>query len=147
MEIIEHKDILTVENGVIVHQANCQNVMGAGVALAIIKKYPLVAERYHALFKKQKPQQIYGGWQAVPVTPTLTIINSFSQFNYGNGQKNGVCYTNHDFLIRNLERICNRYAGQEIWIPYLIGCGLAGGNWEYLTKRIERLPLKVARWP
>lgn len=46
------KDITTVEKGVIMHQVNCQNVMGAGVAKAIYLKHPLVKQAFHDLAKK-----------------------------------------------------------------------------------------------
>ena len=37
-----------INNGYIMHQVNCQNVMGAGVAKApSIQKYPRVKEAYH----------------------------------------------------------------------------------------------------
>jgi len=39
-------DILKVKSGFIVHQVNCQKVMGGGLALAIRKKWPIVYERY-----------------------------------------------------------------------------------------------------
>jgi hypothetical protein len=38
--------ILSVEQGIIVQQVNCQKVMGAGLASAISQKYPQVKEAY-----------------------------------------------------------------------------------------------------
>lgn len=39
--------VLDVTDGIICHQVNCQNVMGAGIARAIYEKYPKVKELYH----------------------------------------------------------------------------------------------------
>ena len=38
---IKHGDILSVANGIIVHQVNAQGVMGSGLAKQIREKYPM----------------------------------------------------------------------------------------------------------
>ena len=45
-------DITTITEGAILHQVNCQDKLGAGVALALATKYPKVKQRYHAFTKK-----------------------------------------------------------------------------------------------
>lgn len=41
-------DLLNITSGVIAHQVNCQNKMGAGVAKALYQRYPAVKSSYHA---------------------------------------------------------------------------------------------------
>ena len=43
------KDITSITKGVIMHQVNCQNVMGSGVAKALYTKYPQVKSEFHKL--------------------------------------------------------------------------------------------------
>ena len=38
-------DVTKISRGVIMHQVNCQNLMGAGVAKALYTKYPQVKEK------------------------------------------------------------------------------------------------------
>lgn len=45
-------DITTITTGYIMHQVNCQNVMGAGVAKALYTKYPIVKLSYHDFAKE-----------------------------------------------------------------------------------------------
>ena len=44
-------DITTITDGYIMHQVNCQNVMGAGVAKSLATKYPEIKEAFHAFAK------------------------------------------------------------------------------------------------
>ena len=56
-------DITTITKGVIMHQVNCQNVMGAGVAKALYTKYPQVKEQFHQLATQPEyntPQKRFG---------------------------------------------------------------------------------------
>ena len=144
--IIVKRDILSVTNGVIVHQVNCQSRIGAGVSGAIIKRYPIVESAYHSKFQNASPSSVFGTWQPVQVSESLIVVNAFAQFFYGNAAKTKRVYTDEDKLVKILTDVCNKYSEyEEIWIPYGIGCGLAGGNWENIVFRIERLPLNVAK--
>lgn len=42
-------DITKISQGIIMHQVNCQNIMGAGVAKNLYQTYPQVKELYHQL--------------------------------------------------------------------------------------------------
>lgn len=76
------KDITTVEKGVIMHQVNCQNVMGAGVAKAIYLKHPLVKQAFHDLAKKEPyntPNKRFGIHQKCTLIKfTLKNLNNHS---------------------------------------------------------------------
>lgn len=45
-------NILDVEEGIIIHQVNCFDVMGAGLAKSLYTKYPVIKETYHRHNKK-----------------------------------------------------------------------------------------------
>lgn len=132
------KDITSITKGVIMHQVNCQNVMGSGVAKALYTKYPQVKFEFHKLAQiHDTPQKRYGGFQPVTITDELIICNSYSQMNYG-FDKN-VRYTNETLLINNLRRL-DEYAKVHqlpAYVPECIGCGLGNGDWDTIKNYIE----------
>lgn len=134
--------ILDVTKGIICQQVNCQNVMGAGLAKAIAEKYPKVKELYHKrcnLYqtREERTEELFGHYQLIKVSDTLKIANIFSQNHYGNGTKNGICYTNASFLVGSILDIADRFPETMVYIPEKIGCGYGGGNWEEIKEAIE----------
>lgn len=133
-------DITTIDKGVIIHQVNCQNVMGAGVAKALYTKYPQVKEKFHQLATQpdyNTPAKRFGLVQPVRISGQLVVLNSFSQLHYG--RKKGVVYTNHQALLENLSKL-DAYAKKHnlpAYVPARIGCGLAGGDWTMVEKYIK----------
>lgn len=140
-EITLPNGVLDITKGVIVHQVNCQNKFGAGLAKAIAERYPVAKTKYHhyCTTAARHKLNLLGEFICVPVTNTLNIIHLFSQYNYGNAQRTGIVYTNYDALIPGLRRICEEY--DDVYIPKGIGCGLAGGDWNYVQSQIQDLPL------
>ena len=132
------KDITSITKGVIMHQVNCQNVMGSGVAKALYTKYPQVKFEFYKLAEiYDTPQKRYGMFQPIAITNELVICNSYSQMNYG-FDKN-VRYTNETLLINNLRRL-DEYAKERqlpAYVPEYIGCGLGNGDWDTVKDYIE----------
>lgn len=146
-------DITNVKNGIIVHQVNCQNKIGAGVSGAIIKKWPVVAERYRDICAYCKPAELLGACQYVIVRPSgvdpenpteLKVVNLFSQFNYGNSVKTDVVYTNLKCLVRGVLKVCYENPEETVYVPHGIGCGLAGADWSEVSSWFETIPNLVA---
>lgn len=140
-------NILDVTEGVIIHQVNCRNRIGAGVAGALIRKYPAVERAYHESFLHETADSIYGMCLTVRVTPTLRVVNSYSQKDYGNPKRTGRVYTNLDYLVHNIEQTIAAYPDEKIYVPYGIGCGLGGETWERLESRIRDLDVTVVQLP
>ena len=134
-----HGDITHITKGVIMHQVNCQNVMGAGVAKALYTVYPIVKQAYHAYCNRTpNAHERLGYCQALRIKDDLYIVNSFGQFEFG---RKNICYTNMDLLKLNLTK-ASQFAqelGLPLYVPARIGCGLAGGNWSVLKPFIDRL--------
>lgn len=112
MKII-NKDITTLKKGILLQQVNCQNAMGSGVAKAIYTKWPIVKEEYHKFAQNKNPNDLLGLIQEIKI--------------------------NEDLLIKNIKEIANKYSNKTIVIPYLIGCGLGGGNWNYIFENIKNI--------
>ena len=133
-------DVTKISRGVIMHQVNCQNVMGAGVAKALYTKYPQVKEKFHQLATQtdyNTPAKRFGLVQPVRISNQLVVLNSFSQLHYG--RKKGVIYTDHQALLANLSKL-DAYAKKHnlpAYVPARIGCGLAGGDWTMVEKYIK----------
>lgn len=123
-----NQDLLKVRSGIIVHQVNCQGVMGTGIALKIKKKWPNVFLKY-SQFKDWKPGMI----QLVPVGSKLWVCNLAGQEYYGRDKM----YTDYDAVKIGYEKL-NNWAQEhkllDIYVPHLMGCSNAGGNWEIYSK-------------
>ena len=88
MEIID-LDWLTIDEGLIGHQVNCQGKMGAGLALKVRRKYPGVYQQYLGQCQSvQDKSRLLGLTQFVTVDEALTVVNIFGQLRYGRGQIN-----------------------------------------------------------
>lgn len=115
--------------GIIMHVCNCRGVMGAGFALSIKREFPKAYEKYKA-YEKQFGLEL-GSFSLATISEDQCIINLHAQANYGVGER----FISYDGLCTSLERteylIQNSHylKDQTIGIPYLMGCGLAGGDW------------------
>lgn len=136
-----HGDILDVKKGIICHQVNCSGVMGAGLALQIKNKYPIVYNEYMK-FVNNADMKInnFGETLLVEVDNDLYIANLFAQFTYGRG---GI-HTNYGKFQECLERLKNtidnneKLQGLPICFPHKIGCGLGGGEWKQIFNLIVK---------
>ena len=126
----------------ILHQVNCQGVMGSGVAKAIRKQYPEVYDiyiyQYNKTLKKHGDTSILMGHCQTLSVPNHTIINMFSQYTYG---IDGIRYTNYEAFYNGLESVLRHIkaanpADQTLAIPYKIGCNRGGADWNVIIAMI-----------
>lgn len=137
-------NILDIEEGVIVHQVNCQGVMGSGVAKQLSDKYPKVKEEYLRVCSLENTElgknSLLGYVQFVRVSPTLVIVNVFSQLNYG---RENIVYTSYPHLSKALSDVWNISSKAQdilyhnVYVPYKIGCGTANGDWGIVRPLVE----------
>ena len=137
-----------IKSGILCQQVNCQNKMGAGLAKAIMEQYPAVAREYHKAFLQYSKEELFGKVQIVPVEKSLYVANLFTQFDYGNPKKSGKIYTDEDKLIEAICKVLRAAknfqpkdtAGRfPVFVPYEIGCGYGGGNWNSIWNRLTHL--------
>ena len=126
------KDILSIDSGIICHQVNCKGKMGAGIALKIRKKWPIVYKEYIDFFNSGKLQ--LGNIQTIQVKPNIYVGNLMGQYGYGRDKQ----YTDHEALKSSLSKIYQWSIDRnlQIYLPYKIGCGLAGGDWKIVKSII-----------
>ncbi|MCM1223877.1 MAG: macro domain-containing protein [Lachnospiraceae bacterium] len=126
-------DILTPANFgtsvVVCHQVNCMGVMGAGLAKQIKDKFPKVFRMYRAQCSawRHNPGGNLGYAQfcSVENSAGYIVANIFSQLSYGrNGRQ-----TDYDAVRDGFRRVATAFPDSTIRIPYEMGCGLGGGDW------------------
>lgn len=136
MLITKNGDLLKSDCTVIMHQANCQKTMGAGIAKAIAHKFPEAKKVDKE--NRLSPEERFGTFTHYE-DENVTIVNLYGQLRYG---KKGV-FTDYkklensinSFFIYGLE---NNIDLNKVGIPYKMGCGLAGGDWIVVKALLER---------
>lgn len=118
-------DLLNSNCSIIAHQCNCLSKRPAGLSAQISKKYPAANP-----YKCNNTERI--GTIDVISTNGCKIINMFAQYAPGKSK-------NEDRLLyfkKCLDAIDNM-GFNEVAMPYMIGCGLAGGNWDEYKKLLN----------
>ena len=127
-------DATKIDVDVLGHQCNTRGVMGAGIAKTIKQLYPDVYKEYR--FYCLDNTGLLGTTQLVKSKEGKCIANIFGQDNYkGRGLK-----TNYKALRKALEDLQYKMFClnlKTLAIPYLIGCGLGGGEWEIVGQIIN----------
>lgn len=160
MKIIQG-DILEATEEFILQQCNCLTVRAHGLSESLEKRFP-----HAGVYSRRRP--VGGRNLAVPedrATPGNALIftgkpNIICLFGQWRPGKTGVSYWNSYpesvpsetkeqrlvWFISGLTQIgeyftkANRSA--QIAVPYRIGCGLAGGDWDLYRKALEEFELQ-----
>lgn len=136
--LLEQEDIKFI-----VHCANLWHTMGAGIAAAIAKKYPEALEA-----DKETPhgdECKLGGFSVAKTWDDKRVVNLYGQVGIGNDghpiRRNLRYDSFYDALYRFKSRLekCPSQKSWPIGIPAMIGCGLAGGDWEIVRSIIYAL--------
>lgn len=145
---IVNGNLLDAKEDIIAHQVNCMGVMGAGVAKQIREKWPYVYYRYRerCYAGAVKPVSLLGDCQFVHLDKTdgrgCIVANLFGQYDYGRGR----AFTDESAFRKALKGLSFMLTNRShnfkeplasIAMPYKIGCGLGGGNWDNIYKIIE----------
>ena len=126
-------DVLDSGADIICHQVNCRGVMGAGIARQIKKRYYWAYEQYKARCNKYKGSDLLGTcFFSIDYRDARSpiIANLFGQVYYGTDKQ----YTDLENglfpALRHLHRFVEKSELFHIAIPYGMGCGLGGANWD-----------------
>jgi O-acetyl-ADP-ribose deacetylase (regulator of RNase III) len=137
MKIVEGDLITFALEGqfdVIVHGCNCFCTMGAGIARVIQEEFP---EAYAAdLVTIKGDRNKLGNFSFATVKRNkheITIVNGYTQFHF-HGDSVLVDYDAVQSLFKKVKR---QYTGKRIGYPK-IGAGLAGGDWERISRIIDQ---------
>lgn len=126
-------DILDFDKGLICHQVNCLGIAGGGLALQIRKKYP----EWYEWYAIRAEASMLGQVNYYTVHKGLLIANLHSQLKIGPGNQTN--YTAIDSCLHHIWVDWHYKGFADIYIPYGIGCGIAGGDWSIVEPMIERI--------
>ncbi|MGK9268724.1 Appr-1-p processing protein [Bacillus inaquosorum] len=139
-------NILDAIEDIIVQQVNCKGVMGAGLAKSILNKYPNVKKEYQSfrnfnLNKGLTDKDLLGLVNYVRVSDGKVIANVFGQINIKKNHFDKTVYTKTEALTRGLKEVkeLSKQLNKSVAIPYGIGCGLAGGDWNIISELIDSI--------
>lgn len=129
---------LAGEFDIIVHGCNCQCRMKSGIAKEIAARIPEAEAADNATTKGDASK--LGSWSHAHTMPTdghyVTVINAYTQVYWGTDSRK-VDYGAIRKVFRSLSKaLIGNYEGYRVGYPK-IGCGLAGGDWEIVSKIID----------
>ena len=135
---IVNGDLLQSNLPLIAHQTNCLGVMGAGIAKSIKNMWNIVYIQYANFCKNLGySKNLLLGKCQICITgesPIGFVANLFGEYSFTESvapYENR--HTDYDALKESLVYLitfCKSGNITEIGIPYKLGCGLAGGDWE-----------------
>lgn len=136
-------DITAAPQRVIAHGCNRAGVMGAGVALAIVRRWPAVKFPYHVLINSGASTLGDVAW--AETGDGRWIAHAITQLRYGRDK--AVRYASYDAIDKALRQVVQGAHERrlvvdgklEIAIPR-IGAGLGGASWDV----VERIVIRVA---
>lgn len=124
-------DVFDAPTDVLVQGCNCFIRMGSGVAAIVAREYPGAAQvDKETVYGDSNKLGRYTSWRGphsrIP-DRTITIINAYTQYNYGTDKINA----DYDAIYKVMVRIDKDFPNQSIALPR-IGAGLAGGDWNHI---------------
>lgn len=143
--IITNGNLLDTELTFIVHQVNCQGVMGAGIARQIKERFPKAWEQYKADLAAHGDSNL--GSYSRAFDNGKIIFSIFGQYKYGRDK----CYTDYSALRRGIRKaiigyrqayFVKPYVQLVLAVPYGLGCGLGGGDWCKVRELLEDIEQK-----
>ena len=137
---IEYKtgDITKIDikdRAIIIHCCNNLGLMGAGVALALRKKWPKVYIQYREKYEKEGLE--LGEVDFVKINKNLVIANMIGQEGIKTKKdKIPISYEAIEECLDKIYNIAKKY--NAIVIGPKFGAGLAGGDWKIIEELIIR---------
>ena len=132
---ITEGNILDVDTGIICQQVNCKGVMGAGLAFQIKKEWPVVFNTYRERYKKVGLSLGEAIIVNVDRQKSIYVANICGQDAYGRGR----VFTDYNALEYGLNSVKNWAGNRQIYLPFGMGCGLAGGDWNTVLQIISKI--------
>lgn len=150
-------DLFNSKANFIVHQVNCQGVMGSGLALQVAQKYPHVKKEYIKYVKHCNKNKIkmLGTVQYIPVDTWAMVmvdtfqnknveaydsqyqyvVNLFGQDNYGYDKQ----YTDLNAVRTAFNNICinAQKLNATVALPFNMGSCRGGAKWNDIYKIIQ----------
>ena len=129
---------------VFIHQANCFNTMGKGIAKAISTAYPEVARADNATQAGDRAK--LGTYTYARVKDNVVVANAYGQYNYGwlNPLDSNGRQTDYEALRKSLTAVRDDFTGRSthpviFYIPKFIGQSNAKGNPRIIQPMVKEI--------
>lgn len=127
---------LNKEVDVIAHQVNCFGIAKSGIAVKIFEALPWLAESY---FSDKRPYNNRLGKLTAAKNENQWGFNLCGQFHHEHSHP---AYKTHYaalYLALKLMASILKKEGAVLRVGFpLLGCGLAGGDWDHVSENIKR---------
>ncbi len=138
IEVVRGDILELCTEGWLVHGVNADGKMGAGLAAQVKKRYPHAYQDYRSAYNREK--LMLGSITGEKVNDRFYVINAVTQLMPGAWRRQ----TDYGALQAAFGALIQYAAVSEDArdVPMIIsfpkiGCGLGGGKWEEVQKRIE----------
>jgi len=111
------------------HQVNTYGVMGGGIAQQIKAKYPKVFEEYIHFCNNKNKEELLGNVLPCELESGQILLNLFGQ----------ETQTDYFSLRKCFDVVAHHYGDKAIAMPYKIGCGLGGGDWNMVSEMLKEI--------
>jgi len=129
----------------IAHQCNCHSLHGAGLASSIFKAFPWV-NVYSNRSDRGNDAALFGSItvHGDPKRNQRYVINIYGQLKPGKPSPGRDSAASRlEAFSKALDQIAELPELKSIGLPYGIGCGLAGGDWEKYERLLEDFAERV----
>lgn len=131
------KDIFTIPNSTILHICNIAGGFGSGFAGQVAEKYPFVKDEYKKFYKNRELR--LGNFSIHSTSINTNVINLYAMPDYRHKMDDHTCYLNYEALDSALELATDYLPIASIpLVPYGMGAGNAGGDWNKVTKLLDK---------
>lgn len=134
------------EFDVILHGCNCKNTMGSGIARSLRDRWPGVYDADTAASASSTNN--LGNVSTYKTPGGVIVVNCYTQFDF-TGRRYGKMDADYDAIRSCMKKIKIMFPNSKIGLP-LIGCGLAGGDWNVVSKIVQEelsdMDVTVVKW-
>lgn len=124
------------EVDVIAHQVNCFGIAKSGIAVKIFEVFPWIAEPY---FADKRPVKNRLGKLTAAKKDEQWGFNLCGQFHHDHSDPGYKTHYSAQYLAMKIMASILKKEEKPLKVGFpLIGCGLAGGDWEMVRQNIER---------
>lgn len=137
-------DLLEAPEQYIVHQTNCVTTKGGGLAHFLFAKFPhadvyasRTPEDCDVKTLRDKPGSIIVSGNGQDERYVINLMGQLYPGGFWDDMPEDSEEARHKFFYNGLLRIAKLKDVKSIAFPWKIGCGIAGGNWEYYYGVLE----------
>lgn len=138
MLVYKKGDVLNSAELIVVHGCNCFKAMGAGIARQVREQCPNAYKADQDTLWGDRTK--LGTYTKGVEENGMTIINAYTQYKYTHTEVD----LDYEALEKVFNKICEDYTGPQYPIIAMpkIGCGLAGGDWNTVSRILEYISEK-----